>query len=126
MGGEAGAGVSDEGSQAPTRTTPTKASRARGLLMQAAVKCPGSAQDAAGAVVDEPAVETGDAEFDVVAHARQPHAVLDQVPHGALMAVGHLGRRPAIAAGDRIVVLVVRQIAVLVDAVDVPDEQILV
>src|SRR5690606_9682984 len=81
---------------------------------------PGSAQDPAAAVIDEPAVEAGDAEFDIVAYRGEALAFLDQVPDVAGVAVGEDRRCPAISPADR-PVLLRGQIAALADVVEIGD-----
>src|SRR5690606_20794788 len=56
-----------------------------------------SAKDAAGSVVDIPAVEAENAELDIVADAGKALAVLNQVPDGAVLTVGKACRRRAVA-----------------------------
>src|SRR5690606_16572331 len=55
----------------------------------------------ATSAIDVPAIEAGDAEFDIAALARKSHRAFDQVPDVTLVAVGKIDLGVAVATLDR-------------------------
>src|SRR5690606_28935468 len=80
-----------------------------------------SAYRAAAAAIDMPAVEAGDAEFDIAAETGEAHRPLDQIPDVAVHAVRQGDPGMAIAPVDRPLVYGLGQMPRLADAVEVDD-----
>src|SRR5690606_8594186 len=84
----------------------------------------GRAQNPAAAVIDVPAVEAGDAELDVAADAGKAGRPLDHIPHVVAAPVAHIGPGVAVTPVDGALVIYLRLVKRLADALEIGDGDI--